>query len=67
VLSIVNETSARPSGASKGDLYVKVMLEVPTKLNTKQKKAIEDMGKELPAESYHKKSKFAETIKELFK
>jgi molecular chaperone DnaJ len=56
-----------PRGSSKGDLYVKVMLEVPTKLNSKQKKAIEDMGKEVTADSYHKKSKFAETLKELFK
>jgi molecular chaperone DnaJ len=56
-----------PRGGSKGDLYVKVILEVPTKLSAKQKKAIEDMGKEVTADSYHKKNKFAETIKELFK
>lgn len=58
---------SHPRSNAKGDLYVKVMLEIPTKLNARQKKAVEDMGKELTSESYHKKNKFAETIKELFK
>ncbi len=56
-----------PRGSSKGDLYVKVILEVPTKLNAKQKSAIDEMGKVITADSYHKKNKFADTIKELFK
>jgi len=51
----------------KGDLYVKVMLEVPVKLSGKQKKAIEEMGKAVTSESYQKKSRFADTIKEFFK
>ena len=51
---------------AKGDLYVKVNLEVPTKLNHKQKKAIEDMGKAVTEDCYQKKSGFAEKIKELF-
>lgn len=50
-----------------GDLYVKVTLEVPTKLNSKQKKAIENMGKEVGIDCYQKKKSFSETIKELFK
>ncbi len=50
-----------------GDLYVKVNVEVPTKLNGKQKKAIEAMGRELTDECYQKKNGFAEAIKELFK
>ncbi len=54
-------------GNKKGDLYVKVVLEVPTKLNSKQKKAVEEMAKEVTADAYQKKSKFAETIKEFFK
>jgi len=56
-----------PRGSSKGDLYVKVILEVPTKLNAKQKSAIDEMSKVITADSYHKKNKFADTIKELFK
>ena len=51
---------------AKGDLYVKVNLEVPTKLNHKQRKAIEDMGKAVTEDCYQKKNKFAEKIKELF-
>ncbi|MBR5315954.1 MAG: molecular chaperone DnaJ [Firmicutes bacterium] len=50
-----------------GDLYVKVILEVPTKLNSKQKKAIEAMGEALDSKCYQKKSTFFETMKELFK
>ncbi|MCI5687301.1 MAG: molecular chaperone DnaJ [Emergencia sp.] len=50
-----------------GDLYVKAVLEVPTKLNAKQKKAIEDMGKAVDHKCYQKKSSFAEKMKELFK
>lgn len=49
-----------------GDLYVKVNLEVPTKLNHKQKKAVEELGKTLGTECYQKKSSFAEKVKELF-
>lgn len=50
----------------KGDLYVKVTLEVPTKLNGKQKKAIEAMGKAVTNECYQKKSSFLDSIKEFF-
>lgn len=50
-----------------GDLYVKVSIEVPTKLNSKQKKAIEEMGKVVDEDCYQKKKGFAETIKEMFK
>ena len=59
---IANVRTGRP-----GDLYVKVKLEIPTKLSGKQKKAIEEMNKALGAECYQKKKGFAETVKELFK
>ncbi len=49
-----------------GDLYVKVNLEVPTKLNGKQKKIIEEMGKTVTEDCYQKKSSFAEKLKDLF-
>lgn len=49
-----------------GDLYVKVILEVPTKLSSKQKKAIEEMGKVVDVDCYNKKSGFAEKMKEFF-
>lgn len=49
-----------------GDLYVKVILEVPTKLNSKQKKAIEEMGKVVHSDCYQKKSSFSDKMKEFF-
>lgn len=42
----------------KGDLYVKVVVEVPTKLGRKEKKAIEDMANALGSDAYPKKTKF---------
>ena len=50
-----------------GDLYVKVTLEVPTKLNSEQKKLISKLGESLNTEGYAKKKKFADAMKELFK
>ena len=49
-----------------GDLYVKVNLEVPTKLSHKQKKAIEEMGRAVTEDCYQKKSSFTERMRELF-
>ena len=51
---------------AKGDLYVTVNLEIPTKLNGKQKKAIEAMASEVTEECYQKKSSFTSKIKEWF-
>ena len=42
----------------KGDLYVKVVVEVPTKLSRKDKKAIEELSKQLGDSAYPKKAKF---------
>ncbi|NLD19937.1 MAG: molecular chaperone DnaJ [Clostridiales bacterium] len=53
-------------GNKKGDLYVKVTLEVPSKLNAKQKKAIEAMGKSVTDDCYQKKSSFLDSIKDFF-
>lgn len=50
----------------KGDLYVKVVLEVPTKLSGKQKKAIKKMAEEVDTECYNKKSGFIDSMKEFF-
>ncbi|WP_206459047.1 molecular chaperone DnaJ [Anaerovorax sp. IOR16] len=50
-----------------GDLYVKIILEVPTKLNSKQKKLIEEFGESLSHDGYTKRKSFSETMKELFK
>lgn len=49
-----------------GNLYVKVNLEVPTKLNGKQKKAIKKMAEEVDETCYSKKKSFLDSIKDLF-
>ena len=49
-----------------GDLYVEVILEVPTKLNGKQKKSIEEMAKVVDKDCYHEKTGFAQKLKEVF-
>ena len=49
-----------------GDLYVTVQLEVPTKLNAKQKKAIEEMGEAVDSSCYQKKTGFTQKLKEFF-
>lgn len=49
-----------------GDLYVKVNLEVPTKLDSAQKKTVEDMGKAIGPEAYSKGTSFREYIKRVF-
>lgn len=56
-----------PRHYGKGDLYVKVTLEVPTKLSGKQKKAIKKLSEELGSECYKHKNSFLENLKELFK
>ena len=43
----------------KGDLYVKVVVEVPTHLNRKEKKAIEEMAQKIGNESYPKRERFS--------
>ena len=49
-----------------GDLYVKVLLEVPTKLSPEQKKLLQEFDDGVDTDAYAKKKSFAETVKELF-
>ncbi|MDR0885114.1 MAG: molecular chaperone DnaJ [Clostridiales Family XIII bacterium] len=53
--------------AHYGDLYVKVQLEVPTKLNGEQKKKVKEMAESLGEDSYKKKKGFLEQLKDVFK
>ncbi len=43
----------------RGDLYVRVVVEIPTKLSAKQKKAVSAMGEELEKGGYPRKEKFS--------
>jgi len=50
-----------------GDLYVKVTVEVPTKLTGEQRKLIEKLGETFSHEGYSKRKKFADAMRDLFK
>lgn len=54
-------------GSRMGDLYVKVILEVPTKLNAEQKKKIKELSEILNPENHGKNKTFTDKVKELFK
>ncbi|MBQ3281192.1 MAG: molecular chaperone DnaJ [Eubacterium sp.] len=49
-----------------GDLYVKVTLEVPTKLNSDQRKIIKEMGEKVGTDCYKKKSSWADKLRDFF-
>lgn len=50
-----------------GDLYVKMILEVPTRLSSEQKKVLKQFGDSLSVDSYNKGKRFRESVKNLFK
>lgn len=58
---VKNVRSGRP-----GDLYVKVSLEVPTKLSQEQKNLIKQFGETKTLEGYSRRKSFSETLKNLF-
>lgn len=49
-----------PKNGRKGDLFVKVVVEIPTKLSLKEKKAIKTMGEAMSDKVHPKKKKFEE-------
>jgi len=53
-------------GNKYGDLYVRMVLEVPTKLNGEQKKLLKEVGEKIGPESYSKKSKFSKLMGKMF-
>jgi molecular chaperone DnaJ len=52
-------------GGKTGDLYVKVNIEVPTKLSGDQKKQIKAMARSLGEDAYSKGKKFKDAIKNM--
>lgn len=57
-----------PHGGGKGDLYVNVHVEVPTKLTRDQRRLFEQLGATLPAENRpaHRDSSLFEKVKDIF-
>lgn len=54
-------------GSGRGDQYVKILVEVPKKLNAKQKKKLEEFGESLGLENFQQKKGFLDKIKEKMK
>ena len=54
-------------GSRYGDLYVRMVLEVPTKLNSEQKKFVKELSAKIGPESYAKKNKFSKLMGKMFK
>jgi molecular chaperone DnaJ len=50
-----------------GDLYVKVIVEIPTKLTKEQRRLIEQLGSTFDEEGYQKRKSFTSNLKTLFK
>ena len=52
---------------SKGDLYAKVMIQVPKKLDAEQKQILEDFGKTIGEDVIVKDESLKDKIKKVFK
>jgi molecular chaperone DnaJ len=50
-----------------GDHYVHIVVEIPTKLNGKQKDKLREFDASLTLQNYQKRSSFFDKIKKLFK
>jgi molecular chaperone DnaJ len=57
-----------PHGGGKGDLYVNIHVEVPTKLSREQRRLFEQLGATLPVENRpaHRDSSLFEKVKDIF-
>ncbi|MBF0478371.1 MAG: molecular chaperone DnaJ [Candidatus Omnitrophica bacterium] len=66
VLRLRGEGMPDVHSGSKGDLYVRVMIEVPTRLTEEQRKLLEDFAR-LSGEEVKKEEKFTDKIKKVFK
>jgi molecular chaperone DnaJ len=53
-------------GAGRGDQLVTVLVEVPEKINRKQRRLIEDLAKEMGIETHPQQQGFLEKLKSLF-
>ncbi|MDR2611276.1 MAG: molecular chaperone DnaJ [Clostridiales Family XIII bacterium] len=52
-------------GGKTGDLYIRVNLEVPTKLSSDQKQKVRELGEAIGPEAYAKRKKYSDIVKNL--
>ncbi|MGO1043962.1 molecular chaperone DnaJ [Clostridioides difficile] len=57
----------RIRGNSRGDQYIKVVVEIPKKLNDKQKDLLREFAKECGSNVHEKKKTFGQKIEDMFK
>ena len=55
------------NGRGRGDQYVRVNLEVPTNLSSKQKEALKDFDSLTGDKNYHKRKGFFDKLKDFMK
>ena len=69
VLKVKSKGMPKVNSSSKGDLYVHVFIEIPTKLTEKQSELIKALAEEMkaPISDSEGKAGFAEKLKNLFK
>ena len=54
-------------GASRGDQYVRIIVEIPKNLSTKQREILQKFADESNEKNYNQRKKFTEKLKEYFK
>lgn len=66
VMRIEGRGITRLGGRGKGDLYVKLKLEVPQRLDAKQKELLRAFDTQVPGKHYKEHKSFTDKIKEIF-
>ncbi len=54
-------------GGSRGDQYVRIIVEVPKNLSSRQREILEEFAKESNEKNYNQRKKFSDKIKDYFK
>ena len=55
------------NGNRYGDLYVKVMIEIPKKLNGEQKRILQQLEDSFKSDEHEQRKGFLDSVKEMFK
>lgn len=67
VFRLRNKGISYINGKGRGDQYVRVILEVPTNLNSKQKDALKEFDQQLGDKNYRKRKGFFDKLKDFMK
>ena len=67
VFRLRNKGISYINGRGRGDQYVRVTIEVPTNLSSKQKEALRDFDNQTSDKNYHKRKGFFDKLKDFMK